>query len=478
MKVLLTHGYFLAEDPREQRIMRPYPPLGLLYLAAWLRDRRVAVEVFDSTFSTRGALERRLLAERPAVLGLYANLLTRPSLVSLLRWVRAQPSLRATRVVLGGPEVTHHVEPFLAHGADALVLGEGEQTLFELVTEWSKPEPRLEGVPGLAFRDAAGAVVRTPPRKLLPSLDALPEPARDAIDLAPYLRAWRERHGSSAVSVSTMRGCPYTCRWCSRAVYGESYRRRAPRLVAEEIAHIVERYAPDTLWFVDDVFTIHHGWLEALTLELERRGVRVPYECITRADRLDERSVGLLRRSGCFRVWIGAESGSQRVLDAMDRRVKVGRVREMIQRCKRAGIETGTFLMLGYPGETEADLEETIAHLESADPDLFTITLAYPIKGTPFYDEVADTLAAPPAWERSTDRDLRFARPHSELYYRFAVDRVVHEVARRKASRREGLRAALSATQHGARALLARAGMKADPLWRALEARGLRGGAQ
>ena len=209
-------------------------------------------------------------------------------------------------------------------------------------------------------------------------------PKRDAVDLRPYLDAWRSHHGSNAISISTMRGCPYSCRWCSRAVYGGSYRRRSPLLVVDEIQEIVARYAPDSLWFVDDVFTINHRWIEEFAAEMARRGLRVPYECITRADRLNERMVTLLQQSGCFRVWIGAESGSQKILDAMDRRVTVAQVRDMIQLSKKHGIQTGTFIMLGYPGETEADIEATIEHLKSADPDQFTITVSYPIRGRRF----------------------------------------------------------------------------------------------
>jgi len=297
MKVLFTHGYFLGEDPKEQQLMRPYPPLGILYLAAYLEQRGVPATVFDSTFSTRAALERHLLETRPDVVGIYTNLMTKLNVLALVRFIRGRQALARTRVVLGGPEVTHHAEKFLEHGADVVVVGEGEETTHALVSAWAETagadaaamSEALAGIPGIVFRDREGHVVRTGPRALMKSLDELPVPKREAIDLQPYLDAWRARHGTNAISISTMRGCPYSCRWCSRAVYGESYRRRSPRLVADEVQAVVERYHPDSLWFVDDVFTINHRWLEQLTVELEQRGLRVPYECITRADRLDER---------------------------------------------------------------------------------------------------------------------------------------------------------------------------------------------
>jgi anaerobic magnesium-protoporphyrin IX monomethyl ester cyclase len=271
-----------------------------------------------------------------------------------------------------------------------------------------------------------------------------------------------------------MRGCPYSCRWCSRAVYGESYRRRSPRLVVDEIEQVVAHYHPDSLWFVDDVFTINHKWLQAFTDEVERRGVRVPYECITRADRLDERAVGLLKRSGCFRVWIGAESGSQKILDAMDRRVTVEQVRNMIQLSKKHGIETGTFIMLGYPGETAADIEQTIEHLKASDPDQFTITVSYPIKGTSFYDDAVTQMLPQGPWETTTDRDIKLRHGHSSLYYWFATTRVVSEVGYWKARRQGGSSTSLAAARHGLKALVGRAGMRFDPALRELETRARR----
>jgi radical SAM superfamily enzyme YgiQ (UPF0313 family) len=402
--------------------------------------------------------------------------MTKLGVLETVRFVRSRSELAHTRVVLGGPEITHHIDKFLEHGADVVVIGEGEETMQALVSAWTSggPGAALGEIAGVAFRDAHGQVVRTPPRTLLRSLDELPMPKREAVDLQPYLDAWRARHGSNAVSVSTMRGCPYSCRWCSRAVYGESYRRRSPRLVADEIQLIVDRYHPDSLWFVDDVFTINHKWLEGLTEELEKRNLKVPYECITRADRLNEKAVSLLRRSGCFRVWIGAESGSQKVLDAMDRRVTVEQVREMIQLSKKHGIETGTFIMLGYPGETEADIEATIEHLKSSDPDQFTITVSYPIKGTPFYDDAVQRMVDPGPWERTTDRDIKLKHEHSSFYYWFATTRVVSEVKHHKLARDAGARPSLAVARAGAKAWMARAGMRLDPTLRALEDRARR----
>jgi radical SAM superfamily enzyme YgiQ (UPF0313 family) len=257
----------------------------------------------------------------------------------------------------------------------------------------------LKSIQGIAFRDDEGKAQVNPQRALVKHIDSLPFPNRKKIDLTLYFHAWKSRHGQSALSVSTMRGCPYTCRWCSRAVYGQSYRRRSAKLVADELQELKSRYDFDSVWFVDDVFTISHKWMTEFRDEIKLRNLQVRYECITRADRLNEEVICLLRESGCFRVWIGAESGSQRILDAMDRRVDAQQVRSMIRLARQHGLQAGTFIMLGYPGETEEDIEETIHHLVSSDPDFYTITVAYPIKGTPLYEEVENKFTAQLTWK-------------------------------------------------------------------------------
>ena len=437
MRILLTHGYELAADPKERAIMKPYPPLGLLYVAAWLREHGYEPEVFDTTFRSLSELTGRITSGAYDVVGIYTNLMTRPRVVELIDAVRSRPESSSTRIVLGGPEVTAHVERFLEAGADVIVIGEGEETMHEVVRTFESGGD-LRAVEGIAFRGGDGGTIRTPARTLLRELDRLPVPARDLIDMHLYLDAWKRAHGSSAMSVNTMRGCPYTCRWCSRAVYGSSYRRRPVGKVVDEIEMIRREYAPDTLWFVDDVFTISPKWLRAFTEEVTGRDAVVPYECITRADRLDEEMIDLLVASGCFRVWIGAESGSQRIIDAMDRRVSVERVREMMLLSREKGLQTGTFIMLGYPGEELEDILETIEHLKACRPDHYTITTAYPITGTPLYEEVSGRLTVHPDWSQSTDRDLRFERTYPEKFYRHALRHLTAEVERDRIVREGG----------------------------------------
>lgn len=461
MNIILTHGYFIHDDPKEQEIMRPYVPLGILYISAWLEKNNYPNQVFDSTFSQFENLKKFLLTEKPDAIGIYTNLMTKLNVLRIIQFVKSEETLQHTRIILGGPEVRNHVKKFLEHGADFIVLGEGEETMLELIQHLDKNKQAsntesLKQIFGIAFLDPTGQVNITPERSKLKDLNELPLPNRTKVNLQLYFDAWKQKHGTSAISINTMRGCPYTCKWCSRAVYGQSYRRRSAKHVADEIEWIQTNYQVDSIWFVDDVFTVSHKWLQEFTDELTNRNLSMPYECITRADRLSEEVILLLKKSGCFRVWIGAESGSQKVIDLMDRRVDVMQVRNMIQLAQQHGVQAGTFIMVGYPGETEEDIYETVKHLKDSDPDIFTITVAYPIKGTPLYTEVENNFIADLPWETSTDRDIDFKRTYSRKYYDYAVRMIVNEVNAYKAGKKGNL---LSMSKLKLKAALARGGM-------------------
>jgi len=442
MDLLLTHGYFLYEDPKELQIMKPYPPLGILYICAHLRERGFQVQVFDSTFSSRQELFDVIRAGPPSVLGVYANLMTRRNVIEILHFAREA----GWQTIVGGPEPGAYIEEYLGAGADVVVIGEGEITLEELLPVLgARSEESLGRVAGIAFRSADGSVVQTRPREQIRDINAQPWPARDAIDMDRYVAVWREHHGTGSVSLITARGCPYHCRWCSHQVFGKTHRRRTPGSVAEELAWLVGRYQPDIAWMADDVFTIHHGWLFQYASELKQRGLKVPFECISRADRLNSRVVETLAEMGCFRVWIGSESGSQRILDAMERGVAVEQVQTAVEMCRSNGIQTGMFLMWGYEGEELEDIEATIQHVKKTDPDIFFTTVAYPIHGTPYALQVAERVESLKTWGTGSDRDVHIRGRHSRRFYTFADQLLKSEVELERARRKSGAEAAVVA---------------------------------
>jgi radical SAM superfamily enzyme YgiQ (UPF0313 family) len=423
--LLLTHGYFLYEDPKELQILKPYVPLGLLYICSHLRAKGFDVDVFDTTFSTTEELKKHLQTEPPSVLGIYANLMTRKKVVEILQAAR----LAGWTTVVGGPEPGAYAREYLEAGAEVVVLGEGELTMEELLPALRrKSDSVLRNVSGIAFLDESGRLRQTATRAQISDIDAVPWPARGAVDIRRYVETWRGAHGMGSLSFITARGCPYHCRWCSHQVFGKTHRRRKPAGVVDEVEWLLRTHHPDMVWIADDVFTIHHGWLRAYAAEMRKRGLHVPFECITRADRLNTEAADLLAELGCFRLWIGSESGSQRILDAMERGVTVGQVQSAVSLCKSRGIQTGMFLMWGYEGEELEDIEATIEHVKRADPDVFFTTVSYPIKGTPYYERSVNSLVQLKPWQQSSDRELLLRGRRSSEFYGFADRLLQNEV--------------------------------------------------
>jgi len=423
--------------------MKPYPPLGLLYLSAHLRAKGFGIEIYDSTFGTKTELFRMLEQGPTGTLGIYGTLMTRRNVLDIVERGKAA----GWKVILGGPEPANYAAEYLAAGADLIVKGEGEISLERLVrTEMNPAE--WPNILGIIYRQEDGSICRTSPAPLIQDLDAQPWPDRERIDIQKYLAAWRGRHGKGSVSIITARGCPYRCEWCSHSVYGQTHRRRSPQNVVDEVEWIVHRYDPEMLWMADDVFTIHHGWLDQYAAEMRRRSIHIPFECITRADRVNEKVAGTLAALGCFRVWIGSESGSQRILDAMKRGVTVDQVQRAVSLCKSNGIQTGMFLMWGYEGEDLEDIEATVEHVRTCKPDVFFTTVSYPVRGTPYYERVASRLVNIGPWEQTTDRDFRIQGRHSRQFYRHADDLLRSSAAAQPdpekiAAARVGLRATM-----------------------------------
>lgn len=431
MDILLAHGYFLYEDPHERKVMKPYPPLGVLYISSYLKKQGFSVGVFDSTFQSMDAFKTLIERERPPIVGFYTNMMTKSNILQMAAYAKANGSI----VILGGPEPPYYAADYLRHGADIIVKGEGELTLEELIPHLSKHRlTGLDKITGIAFIDDDGVVIETDPRVFITDLSANPWADREAIDIPEYMRSWKENHGQSSISVIHARGCPYTCTWCSHSVYGNTHRRRTPEDAADELLWIKERYNPDLIWYADDVFAINRRWFLRYAEALKERGVRIPFECISRADRLDEEVVKTLADMGCFRLWNGSESGSQKILDAMKRKVQVEDVQAKTHLLQRYGIQTGMFIMLGYDGEDMEDLIATTDHLKKSNPDIFLTTVAYPIKGTPYYAEVESRVLTDKSWDQRSDRDLTVAGRYSRRFYSYATRWMVNSVALNKAN--------------------------------------------
>jgi anaerobic magnesium-protoporphyrin IX monomethyl ester cyclase len=420
--LLLAHGYFLLEDPKERVIMKPYAPLGILYLCSHLRSKGYTVDVFDTTFSSKAEFIKFLQTETPSIIGLYANLMTRSNIVEIIAEARAA----GWTIVVGGPEPGAYSQEYLQAGAQFVIFGEGENTLEELLLALRVNHGDVSSIHGLAYLDGEGNFHQNTPRQQIKNLDGQPWPARDAIDLHRYVRTWREHHGMGSVNFITARGCPFRCNWCSHQVYGQSHRRRDPIKVVDEVEWLLQTYSPDMMWISDDVFTINHSWIRSYHQEMRRRSIHIPFECISRADRLTPEMMDLLAELGCFRMWIGSESGSQRILDSMDRGVTIEQVQRAVEMCRERGVQSGMFLMWGYEGEDLEDIEATIKHVSTSKPDIFFTTVSYPIKGTPYYNRISEKLIQIESWGKTSDREFHIRGRHSRNFYSHA-DRLLRE---------------------------------------------------
>jgi len=450
--VLLGQAYSLRLDPKLRSAAQPYAPLGTLYAGAALRARGHEVALFDAMLAESAAEWRQSLERhRPRFAVLYEDSFNYLSKMCLGR-VRAAglEMIGDTRragatVVVAGSDATDHPDLYLRAGAAAVVVGEGEATLPALLEALEAGTPPAQ-VAGLALLGGAG-VERTAARPPLRDLDALPPPAWDLVDVERYRRLWRARHGYFSMNVAASRGCPYHCNWCAKPIYGQRYGIRSAGAVVDELAALKEAYAPDHVNFVDDIFGLRPQWVEEFADAVAARGLRLPFKCLCRADLLGPRTVDALRRAGCRTVWLGAESGSQKVLDAMEKGTRVEQVRAAAERLRAAGIETGFFVQFGYPGETWEDVEKTRALLRECRPDDIGISVAYPLPGTPFYARVEAQLGAKRNWDDSDDLDMMYRGPFAAGFYR-RLHKAVHAEFRLRRLRERG---GLSARQWAAR---------------------------
>jgi anaerobic magnesium-protoporphyrin IX monomethyl ester cyclase len=431
--VLFTHSYFLRFDPKEYRAMAPYPPLGTLYAASVARNLGYSVALFDSMIArTESDILPMLRTHRPRIVVIYDddfNYLTKMCLTRMrdAAFVLSRLAREAgCTVIVHGSDPVDHLKEYFDSGADYVLCGEGEQSLGELLVALlgGTGDPRT--VSGIAFRDG-GVLHRTGARPLVQNLDSIPFPAWDLIDAARYRSLWEKHHGHFSINMVTTRGCPFHCNWCAKPLYGQTYNSRSPRNVVDEMLLLRSTLRPDHIWFCDDIFGLKPGWVREFSEEVARRRAALPFKCLARVDLLlKDDMITHLHAAGCSSVWVGAESGSQKILDAMEKGTTVKQIYEAARRLKSAGIRTGFFLQYGYPGETREDIERTLAMVRDCRPDDIGISVSYPLPGTKFFDTVRGSLGVKQNWIDSRDLDLMFPGEFHPDFYR-ALHRVTHK---------------------------------------------------
>ncbi len=434
-EILLGQSYFLRFDPKLYEAMQPYPPLGTLYAASYLRSRGYEVALFDAILAeSEKDWEIALDKKQPRFAVLFEDNFNYLSKMCLLRMRQAAEVMigmartRGCTVIVCGADASDHAAAYLDYGAGFVLTGEGEITLGELIDQLQgRSRLALEAIAGLIYRGENRHLVITPRRPDITDLDRLPFPAWDLVDMDRYRETWLKRHGYFSMPMVTTRGCPFHCNWCAKPIWGQRYNSRSPENVVAEMRWLEEHYHPDHLWFMDDILGLKPGWLDRFAFLVEQGGSRIPFKSLNRADLLLRGdTVGALKRAGAQEVWLGAESGSQKVLDAMEKGTQVEQIYAATRALHKAGIKTGFFLQFGYPGEGRADIEKTLQMVRECMPDDIGISVSYPLPGTKFYAAVRLQLGDKQNWIDSRDLEMLYQGPFATSFYR-KLHAVVHK---------------------------------------------------
>ncbi len=436
MNVLFTQGYLYPLDEKQWSANQPYPPLGALQAAAVVRDSGFDVNFVDVGLSDNPNSIAKAFSSKPEYFVTYDdgfNYLTKMCLSVMRQAAFTMASLAKQQnciVIICSSDSTDHFEKYFEHGVDYVVRGEGEETLKELlICLDGKHDPTQ--VAGLAFRKN-NETIKTPNRAVIRDLDQIPMPAWDLIDLKPYQDIWLKHHGYFSLNLATTRGCPFKCNWCAKPIYGNRYNSRSPISVVNEIEYLLKNFSPSHFWMCDDIFGLKPLWIQEFNSEVKARGLKFKYKIQSRVDLLlEENTIEALAESGAETVWVGAESGSQKILDAMDKGTTVNQIYEATRLLKSKGIQTAFFLQFGYPGEDQAEIKKTLNMVLELMPDEIGISVSYPLPGTKFYENVKSQLGAKQNWSDSDELAMMFQNKYPTGYYKI-LHRYIHARYRMK----------------------------------------------
>jgi len=439
-KILFTHSYFYRFDPKQWDTKQPYPPLGTIYAAAVMREAGYDVSLFDTALiDSPEKIIPVIEKEKPDYLVIYDdgfNYLTKMCLTNMREAAFRMAEIAKQKgivVIASSSDAADHYEKYMAHGVDFVIIGEGEITLKELISANEKREINFKKIDGLAFKEKS-EVIKTSPRQIIKELDSFPMPAWDLIDVSSYKKIWMENHGYFSLNIATTRGCPFKCNWCAKPIYGNRYNSRSPQKVAEEIEYLMKNFEVKHFWMCDDIFGLKPGWVQEFRDIVKAKELNFKYKIQSRVDLLlQEDTIAALAESGAETVWVGAESGSQKILDAMDKGTTVEQIYEATRLLKKNRIRPAFFLQFGYLGEEKTDIEKTINMVLELMPEEIGISVSYPLPGTKFFDKVKDQLKGKSNWTDSDELALMYKGTFSPSYYK-KLHRYVHKVYRRKQS--------------------------------------------
>jgi len=435
-KILFSHSYFLRFDPKQWETGQPYAPLGTIYAASWMRVHGYDVRLFDTMFITDPEkVAEQIDAYQPDIFVVYDdgfNYLTKMCLTNMreaaFRMCRIAKK-KGCVVMVSSSDSTDHYEQYLNEGADFILLGEAELSLLELSNCIGSTEPNYNSIQGIAYKDG-DAVVKTARRTVMKDLDSLPMPAWDLIDFQPYKYMWQKSSGYFSLNIATTRGCPFKCNWCAKPIYGNRYHSRSVENVVNELQYLKQQVGFDHIWFCDDIFGLKPGWVNEFAQRVQEKNIPFRFKIQARADLLlQENYIKALALAGCENVWMGAESGSQKILDAMDKGITTEQIRTATHLLKKNGIHPSFFIQFGYLGETKKDIRQTIQMINDLLPYSIGISVSYPLPGTVFYEKVKNELKDKSNWTDSDELQLMFRNTYQPAFYK-QLHRYVHKTYR------------------------------------------------
>lgn len=431
-KILFSHSYFYMLDAKQWRIAEPYPPLMTITAASYMRQEGYDVALFDVGLkSGPKELNDVLQSYKPDYFVIFDdgfNYLTKMCLTSMREAAFKMQQLARDAgavVITCSSDSTDHLEKYLDHGANFVIKGEGELTLKELIADLASGG-NGEKVAGLSYQQGDN-IVSSPPRGVNTQLDLLPQAAWDLVDVDSYRKVWNTRSPKFFLNIATTRGCPYKCNWCAKPIYGNRYNTRSPKKVVDEIQFHVEQHQVRHFWMCDDIFGLKPGWVQEFRDELKERNLHISYKIQSRADLLlKEDNIDALVASGLDEAWIGAESGSQQILDAMDKGTSIEQIEKSTALLKKGGVKVAFFIQFGYLNETFEDIKKTIGLVLKLMPDKLGVSVSYPLPGTKFYEIVKGDLENKANWTDSDDLDMMFQNTYPPKFYK-KLHRYLHQ---------------------------------------------------
>ena len=436
LDILFSHSYYYPLDKKQWENKSPYPPLGTIYAASLMRKTGYKVSLFDTNLRDNPFdIEKKIQQQNPKFLVLYDdgfNYLTKMCLTNMreaaFEMIALGKKYNCT-VIVNSSDSTDHYQKYLSKGADFIILGEGEFTLKELVSRLIKGED-ISNLKGIVFKKE-NDFISTAKREVLRNLDELPQPAWDLVDIDSYKNVWAERGRKFSLNIATTRGCPYKCNWCAKPIYGNRYNSHSPEYITQHINFLKENYGVTNFWMCDDIFGLKPNWVQNFNKELKKENLSIEYVIQSRVDLLlKEDTIDALAESGLKEVWVGAESGSQKILDAMDKGTQLSQIYKATRLLKKKNILVAFFIQFGYKGETKEDISKTIEMIKELQPDNIGVSVSYPLPGTKFYDLVKEDFKGKENWTDSDDLAMMFQGTFNSSYYK-KLHRYVHKEYRK-----------------------------------------------